>query len=167
MRENHPQSVRLTYSRPRANSRNTEYNVILQCEILGIGNATLPTMDWSARTSVSFCVGRYSNAYETQHLVILIASSIALVAAIAVAIAAYLPGKQPGFEDLPGLISALQAFSQDRTKPGQPLPSKVSLGELVSRGYISRYEEQNWSLARRVCDWTHVARFAGSGDSAS
>lgn len=74
---------------------------------------------------------------KTQRLVILIASSIALVAAIAVAVVAYLPGKQPVFEDLPGLISALQAFSQDRTKQGQPLPSTVSLGELVSHGYIS------------------------------
>ena len=74
---------------------------------------------------------------KTQRLVILIASSIALVAVIAVAVVAYWRGKQPVFEDLPGLISALQAFSQDRTKQGQPLPSTVSLRELVSRGYIS------------------------------
>jgi hypothetical protein len=74
---------------------------------------------------------------KTQRLVILIASSIALVAVMAVAVVAYWPGKQPVFEDLPGLIFALQAFSQDRTKQGEPLPSTVSLRELVSRGYIS------------------------------
>jgi len=41
------------------------------------------------------------------------------------------------FKDLPGLISAVQGFSQDLAKQGLPLPSSVSLGELVSRGYIS------------------------------
>jgi hypothetical protein len=74
---------------------------------------------------------------KTQRLVILIASSTALVAVMAVAVVAYWPGKQPVFEDLPGLIFALQAFSQERTKQGEPLPSTVSLRELVSRGYIS------------------------------
>lgn len=41
------------------------------------------------------------------------------------------------FEDLPGLLGAMQAFSRDVTNQGRPVPNSVSLGELVSRGYIS------------------------------
>ena len=41
------------------------------------------------------------------------------------------------FEDLPGLLSAMQAFERDVKNQGQPLPPSVSLSELVRRGYIS------------------------------
>jgi hypothetical protein len=46
------------------------------------------------------------------------------------------PGSQD-FQDLPGLLSAIQAFARDTTNRGQPLPQSLSLHELVSRGYIS------------------------------
>jgi hypothetical protein len=41
------------------------------------------------------------------------------------------------FEDLPGLLSAMQAFSRDLTNRGQSMPASVSLNDLVSGGYIS------------------------------
>jgi hypothetical protein len=41
------------------------------------------------------------------------------------------------FQDFPGLVSAMQAFSRDLNKQGRPLPQSVSLSELVSQGYIS------------------------------
>jgi hypothetical protein len=41
------------------------------------------------------------------------------------------------FQDFPGLVSAIQAFSRDLSKQGRPLPQSVSLSELVSQGYIS------------------------------
>jgi hypothetical protein len=41
------------------------------------------------------------------------------------------------FQDLPGLLSAIQAFARDTTNRGEPLPQSVSLHELVSRGYLS------------------------------
>jgi hypothetical protein len=40
------------------------------------------------------------------------------------------------FQDLPGLLSAIQAFSRDTTNRGEPLPQSVSVHELVSRGYL-------------------------------
>jgi hypothetical protein len=46
------------------------------------------------------------------------------------------PGSQD-FQDLPGLLSAIQAFKRDTTNRDQPLPESVSLHELVSRGYLS------------------------------
>jgi hypothetical protein len=41
------------------------------------------------------------------------------------------------FQDLPGLLAAVQALERDATNTGHPLPESVSLHELVSGGYIS------------------------------
>ena len=60
-----------------------------------------------------------------------------LVAVLAGAIAGCGPRKPKQFEDLPALISALQAYSKEFTKRAQPLPATVALGELVTGGYIS------------------------------
>jgi hypothetical protein len=45
--------------------------------------------------------------------------------------------QQPAFNDVSGLISAMQMFSRDLTARGQPLPATVSLRELVGSGYIA------------------------------
>lgn len=45
--------------------------------------------------------------------------------------------KLPVFTDAPMLISAVQSFSRDLIKRGQPLPPTVSLKELVSGGYVA------------------------------
>ena len=74
---------------------------------------------------------------KTQRSIFIALGGMALAAVVALAVTACSQRKQPVFEDLPGLISAVQAFSQDLTKQGLPLPSSVSLGELVNRGYIS------------------------------
>jgi hypothetical protein len=66
-----------------------------------------------------------------------IASSAVLATGIALAVAACSRDHLEHFQDLPGLLSAIQAFTRDLAKQGQPLPSSVSLGELVSHGYIS------------------------------
>jgi hypothetical protein len=66
---------------------------------------------------------------------------ITLTTALAIAVALIVTGcsqrRDREFKDLPGLLSALEAFSRDLTNKGQPLPPSVSLDELVSRGYIS------------------------------
>jgi len=41
------------------------------------------------------------------------------------------------FKDSPKLISAVQAFCQNLTARGQPLPASVSLRELISSGYLA------------------------------
>ena len=61
----------------------------------------------------------------------------AVVAALALTACSQRKGHLEHFQDLPGLLSAIQAFSGDLAKHGQAVPPSVSLGELVSGGYIS------------------------------
>ncbi len=63
-------------------------------------------------------------------------SATILAAIVALAMTSCSP-PQERFQDLPGLLSAMQAFSRDLTNRGQPLPQSVSLDDLVSHGYIS------------------------------
>src|SRR5437868_2176893 len=67
---------------------------------------------------------------KTQH------SRIILAATVALAVTSCWQ-RQEHFQDLPGLVSAMQAFSLDLTKKGQPVPPSVSMTELVNNGYIS------------------------------
>lgn len=46
--------------------------------------------------------------------------------------------RQEPFQDFPGLLTAIQGYSQDLRNRGQPLPKSVSLSELVKGGYISK-----------------------------
>ena len=62
---------------------------------------------------------------------------LALVVALAVTACSNRKDHLEHFEDLPGLLSAIQEFSGDLAKQGQSVPPSVSLSELVSRGYIS------------------------------
>jgi hypothetical protein len=70
---------------------------------------------------------------------IIIASSTALAIIATFVLTACSPRKNhlEHFQDLPGLLAAMQAFSRDLTNQGLPLPQSVSLSELISRGYIS------------------------------
>ncbi|MGA3164011.1 MAG: hypothetical protein ABSD77_07445 [Verrucomicrobiota bacterium] len=69
---------------------------------------------------------------------ILIASLLVIVAiVICVALVSYWEHSQPKFKDAPKLAAAVQAFSRDRAAHGQPLPTSVSLHELVGGGYIA------------------------------
>ncbi len=62
--------------------------------------------------------------------------AIILAAIAALAVTSCSP-RQEQFQDFPGLLSAMQAFSRDLTNRGRPLPQSVSLNDLVSQGYIS------------------------------
>jgi hypothetical protein len=73
---------------------------------------------------------------KTQHSSTRAFSAIILAAIVALAVTSCSP-RQEQFQDLPGLLSAMQAFSRDFTNRGQPLPQSVSLYDLVSHGYIS------------------------------
>lgn len=63
-------------------------------------------------------------------------STIILAAVLTLALASCWP-RQEHFQDLPGLLSAIQAYSRDLATRGQPVPPNVSMSELVNRGYIS------------------------------
>jgi hypothetical protein len=73
---------------------------------------------------------------KTQHSATRVVSALILAAIVALAVTSCSP-RQEQFQDLPGLLSAMQAFSRDFTNRGQPLPQSVSLDDLVSHGYIS------------------------------
>jgi len=74
---------------------------------------------------------------KTRRLIVYIASAIGLAIIACVALTTYWQRTQPVFKDAPKLIAAMQAFSRDLTARGQPLPSTVSLRELVSGGYVA------------------------------
>jgi hypothetical protein len=63
-------------------------------------------------------------------------SAVILAAVATLAVSSCAP-RQEQFQDLPGLLSAMKAYSQNQTNRGLPLPQSVSLDDLVSHGYIS------------------------------
>ncbi len=73
---------------------------------------------------------------KTQHSATRAISAVMLAAIATLAVTSCSP-RQEQFQDLPGLLSAMKAYSQDLTNRGLPLPQSVSLDELVSHGYIS------------------------------
>jgi hypothetical protein len=64
--------------------------------------------------------------------------SAVILAAIATLAVSSCSPRQEQFQDFPGLLSAMKAYSRDHTNRGLPLPQSVSLDDLVSHGYISR-----------------------------
>ncbi len=73
---------------------------------------------------------------KTQNSAIRAVSATTYALIVALAVVSCSPS-QERFQDLPGLLSAIQAFSRDLTNRGQPLPQSISLGELVSGRYIA------------------------------
>jgi hypothetical protein len=65
------------------------------------------------------------------------AISASILAGIATLAVTSCSPRQEQFQDLPGLLSAMQAYSRDLTNRGLSLPQSVSLDDLVSHGYIS------------------------------
>ena len=65
------------------------------------------------------------------------AISAVILAAIATLAVTSCSPRQEQFQDLPGLLSAMKAYSRDLTNRGLPLPQSLSLDDLVSHGYIS------------------------------
>jgi len=64
---------------------------------------------------------------------------IAVIVAVVltVVIPAFWHWRQPLLKDGSKLVAAVQAFAADRRSHGQPLPSSISLRELVRDGYIA------------------------------
>ncbi len=59
-----------------------------------------------------------------------------LVLGLCIAFQAYWQRKQPAF-GAPKFIAALRAFARDRAARGQPLPTSISLQDLVVGGYLA------------------------------
>lgn len=68
---------------------------------------------------------------------LLIVSGLALIALMAFISSACWQWKKPLFQNGPKLVAALHAFSRDEIQHGRALPLEISLGDLVSRGYLS------------------------------
>ena len=73
---------------------------------------------------------------KTQHFASRVIPAVILAAIAVLAVTSCSP-RQEQFQDLPGLLSAMKAYSQDFANRGLPLPQSVSLDDLVSHGYIS------------------------------
>ena len=73
---------------------------------------------------------------KTQHSTTRAISAVILVAIATLAVTSCSP-RQEQFQDLPGLLSAMKAYSLAQTNQGLALPQSVSLDYLVSHGYIS------------------------------
>ena len=63
--------------------------------------------------------------------------AVAVAVVLAIVLPAYWQWRQPVLKDGSKLVAAVQAFAADRRAHGQPLPSSVSLRELVRDGFIS------------------------------
>ena len=76
------------------------------------------------------------NPMKSKHFATRAISAIILAAIATFSVTSCSP-RQEQFQDLPGLLSAMQAYSRDLTNRGLPLPQSGSLNDLVSHGYIS------------------------------
>jgi hypothetical protein len=72
-----------------------------------------------------------------RRLLILLASGAALVGVIMAAASAYWERKNPMVQNAPRLMAALRSFSRDEILHGHPMPSEISMFDLVSRGYLA------------------------------
>jgi hypothetical protein len=70
-----------------------------------------------------------------------------LIAGLLIAVAAYAScllvsqwEHSQSFKSLPKLVAAMQTYSHDQVSHGRPLPSAVTLQDLVGGGYISTNE---------------------------
>jgi hypothetical protein len=62
---------------------------------------------------------------------------LAAVVVVCVALIFHWQRSQPVFKDAPKLAAAVHAFARDRAARGQPLPTSISLRELVNGDYIA------------------------------
>jgi hypothetical protein len=74
---------------------------------------------------------------KVRRLVIFIVLAIAVAAMVGAFVTAHWERKQPVFTEAPKLLGAMRAFSDDLKRKGRPLPSTVSLSDLVSGGYLA------------------------------
>jgi len=65
---------------------------------------------------------------------------LAIAALVSVASAGCSEAKKPVFDSAPNLIAAAQAFARDHQAGEQPLPTTVSLRELLEGGYLEATE---------------------------
>jgi hypothetical protein len=84
------------------------------------------------------------------------AGIVALVALVLIA-SAYWERRQTPFRNLPGLITALQAYVRDQTTSGRRLPAEIPLSELVRGGYLTTndmraFEGMDVAFSTRVDD---------------
>ena len=72
--------------------------------------------------------------------IILIAGLLVAISAIASWLLVSRWQHSPSFQSLPKLAAAMRSYSHDQVSHGRPLPSSVTVQDLVSGGYISAGE---------------------------
>jgi len=74
---------------------------------------------------------------KTRRILIFGAAGVAVVVALVLLASAYWERRQTPFQNLPGLITALQAYVRDQRTAGRRLPAEIPLSELVRGGYLT------------------------------
>jgi hypothetical protein len=74
---------------------------------------------------------------KNRPLLLFLASVIAVLAAVWLALTSYWQHRRFDFNDAPKLIAAMQAYGQNCVAERKPLPPSVSLQELVNAGYLT------------------------------
>ena len=73
---------------------------------------------------------------STRRLILYLVLAVAIAVAGFLGITAYSTRQPPVFENSAKLIAAMQAFARDHETLGKPLPSTVTIRELVDGGYL-------------------------------
>jgi hypothetical protein len=93
------------------------------------------TIEWSRAAAPLF--GVVPGKMRTRRLLICGAAGIVAVLVLVLVASAYWERRQTPFQNLPGLITALQAYVRDQTAAGRRLPAEIPLSELVRGGYLT------------------------------
>jgi hypothetical protein len=73
---------------------------------------------------------------STRRLILYLVLAVAIAVAGFLGITAYSTRQPPVFENSAKLIAAMQAFARDHETLGKPLPTSVTIRELVDGGYL-------------------------------
>ena len=74
---------------------------------------------------------------KIRRIIVIVALLIVVAALVSMALISHWQHSEQSFKILPKLAVAEQSYVRDRVSHGQPLPTSVTLQDLVSGGYIS------------------------------
>jgi hypothetical protein len=81
---------------------------------------------------------------KVRRLIFIASSLVAAAIVVSVVLVFHWNHSQRVFKHLPNLVIAAQSYSRDHVSRGQPMPSSVSIRDLVGSGYISAEEVRDF-----------------------